>query len=60
MFDAKAELSACGRLYNHGKGLEEDLRRKIIQDIITKGGVFTTGSFVGNFCVIAKENRVKF
>ena len=55
-----AELSACGRLYSRGKALGEDLRRKIIQDIIEKGGDFTTGFFVGSFSGIAKENRVKF
>ena len=54
-----AELSACGRLYSWGKALGEDLRRKIIQDIIEKGGDFTTGFFEGSFSAIAKENRVK-
>ena len=54
-----AELSACGRLYSRGKALGEDLRRKIIQDIIEKGGDFTTGFFVGSFSAISKENRVK-
>ena len=43
-----AELSACGRLYSRGKALGEDLRRKIIQDIIEKGGDFTTGLGVAN------------
>ena len=54
-----AELSARGRLYGRGKALDIDLRRKIIQDIIEKGGDFTTGFFPGNVSAIAKENRVK-
>ena len=47
-------------MYNRGKALGEDLRMKIIQDIIEKGGDFTTGLFVGRFSEIAKENRDKF
>ena len=31
----------------------EDLRMKIIQDIIGKGGVFTTGFFMRRFYAIA-------
>ena len=50
-----AELSAYGRLYNRGKALGEDLRMKIIQDILGKGGDFTTGFFEGCFSAIAKE-----
>ena len=46
-----ADVSACGRLYNHGKPLGED--ETIIQDI-------GKGLFVGSFSAIAKEKRVKF
>ena len=51
-----AELSAYGRLYNSRKAPGGDLRMKIIQNIIRKGGDFTTGSLVGSFSVILKEN----
>ena len=49
-----------GRLYNRGKALGEDLRRKIIQEIIGKGKEFITGFFVRSFSAIAKENKLKF
>jgi hypothetical protein len=53
-------LSARGRLYDRGKALHIDLRRKIIQDITEKGGDFVTGFFPGSFSLIASENRVKY
>ena len=43
--DILAELNSYGRLYNCGKALEEDMRMKIIQDIIGKGGDS------GTFCI---------
>lgn len=61
LFDHGRTERTC--LYDRGKAVGEDLRRKIIQDIIGNGGDFTTlttGFFVGGFSTIAKENRVKF
>ena len=46
--------------YNRGKALGEDLRMKIMQDIIGKGGAFTTGLFMASFSTIAKEKRENF
>ena len=55
MFDAMEGLSTCGRLYNRGKALGEELKRKIIQGIIQKRGDFTTALFVGSFFAIPKD-----
>ena len=41
--EALAELSTCGRLYNYGKALGEDLRMKIIQDIVGKERDYIVG-----------------
>ena len=46
--------------YDLRKALGEDLRRKIIEDIIGKGGDFTIGFLLGNVSVIAREKRVQF
>ena len=55
-----ADISARGRLFDRGKALNIDLRRKIIQDIIEEGGDFATGFFPGSFSLIACKNRVKY
>ena len=58
VFPVLAELSAYERLCNRGKALGEDLRMKIIQDIIGKGEAFTTGFFMGSFSAILEISAI--
>ena len=45
----KVEFSTQGRLYNRGKNLQINLRRKIIEDFIEDGVEFVTGNISGWF-----------
>ena len=47
--DATAEFSTQGRLYDCGKNLQINLRKKIIEDFIDKEGDFVTGNISGWF-----------
>ena len=42
-----AEISKAGRVYEPGKATADDLKQKIIQDIVEHGGNFITGFFLG-------------
>ena len=53
-------MSRVGRVYERGKALNEDLRRKIIQDVVEKGGDLVTGYFPGSFTEIALKNRTTY
>lgn len=55
-----AEMSKAGRVYERGKPTGHDLRQKIIQDIVERGGDFITGFFDGNFNEIARISRTKY
>ena len=48
-FDTMAELCTQGRWYDSGKELQVNLRRKVIEDFIEKGGdkFFVTGNAFG-------------
>ena len=54
-----ADISVRRSLFDRGKALDIDLRRKIIQDII-EGGDFVTGFFPGSFSSTEGKNRVKY
>ena len=53
-------MSKAGRVYERGKPIGGDLKHKIIQDIVERGGDFITGFFDGNMNEIARMNRTKY
>ena len=55
-----AEISKAVCVYQPGKATDDDLRQKIIQDIVEGGGNFITGFFARSFTEIACINRTKY
>ena len=52
-------MTKSGRVYEHRRALNDDLRRNLSQDIVENGGDFVTGFFPGNFFEVALKNRTK-